>query len=433
MLKYITLLAILILPLVGLSQGDPRKEKLQALVEILNWENQGIGSICLMQGSEIFFQAEIGPSSKIIENPIYRVGSISKTFTATLIMKAVEEGSLKLSDTLSNWFPALPNASTITIKMLLGHRSGLHNFTNGTSFLSLMEEEQTREEMLQLFSGLEPDFEPGTQESYSNTAYVVLSYILEDLYEKPLDTQLFENITHPLQLHNTYFFEEGKVEGEIFSYDWTGDWSLSTNTHPSVPMGAGGICSTPRGLCTFMRGLHQGKLVRLETVDEMLPQKGAGLGLFLYPYGEKVAYGHNGGIDGFVSHASYMPSEDLSIAVCLNGMRYGLNDLLLDLLSIYFEEEAYTLPNFDVIVIDEAILEKYAGTYTNDQFPLDIKVFVEEGALKAEATGQAAFPLNATDESSFEFKPAGIKMVFNPETNSLLFDQGGMKLTFNRD
>lgn len=426
------------LPLFGIlllnpisSKAQSSQARLDSLFSILQEENQIKGSVALLKhGKPFYFYST---ENKSEPSPRYRIGSISKTFTATLVLQAVEESKLSLEDKLSKWYPAIANAEEISIRMLLAHRSGIHNFTNDAAYMAILEKPQSKEDMLARFALMEADFAPNERMEYSNTNYVLLSYILEDVYNLPLNDLLQSNICQRINLQETYFFDqEKKSDQEVDSYYWTGDWTSATRTDPSIPKGAGGVVSTPLELCKFMRSLHQEELVNEESLISMKPEGKDGLGLFRYPFYERVAYGHNGGIDGFISHASYMPSEDLSIAVCLNATQYPLNDLLIDILSIYFERADYQLPSFAAVSMEEADLLPFTGTYKSSNFPLDIKVFIEAGNLKAQASGQGAFPLKPIGDNQFEFKAASIKITFLPEENTMHFEQGGMKVLFKR-
>lgn len=412
---------------------DPRP-RLDSLFNLLQSENQIYGSVYILKEGKAFYTRSLEAGAEnTAAGPLYRIGSISKTFTTVMVMKALEAGKIKLEDPLSLWFPKIPRSEEITIKMMLAHRSGLHNFTDDAAFGAIMETEQSREAMLQRFALMDLDFSPGTEMAYSNTNFVLLSYILEDIFQKPIAELLEEEITGPLKLEDTYFFEEqARSQREVSSYYWSGVWLDAPRTHPTVPMGAGAIVSSPKELCEFMYALYQGKLLKTNSLELMKPTEGVGLGLFRFPFYEKEAFGHNGGIDGFVSHASYMPSDDLSVAICLNGSQYPLNDLLIDVLSIYFNRPDYSLPTFKSVSMNEAQMLVYTGTYKSANFPLDIEIFIEDEQLMARATGQDAFPLTALGDHIFVFKAAGIRMTFNPETGSMVFEQSGMRIPFQR-
>lgn len=418
------------LPSLLFSQSTEQRQRLDSLERILSENQQVKGSYCIYKDGELYAKGNIG-------NPKgdwnYRIGSISKTYTASLMLKADEEGKLSLQDPLSKYFPQIANADSISLEMLLNHRSGIHNFTDDPSYTQIMHKPQSRADMLKRFAALEPDFSPNSDFKYSNTNYVLASYILEDIYGQPIADILEEKIARPFKLEQTYFFEtEKRSSKELDSYYWTGEWNALPSTHPSLPLGAGGIVSQVEELCQFMRLLHRAEFISKASVAKMKGDESYGLGLMQFPFYERRAYGHNGGIDGFQSHASYFPEEDLAIALCLNGSQYPLNDLLIDLLSIYFQREDYSLPEFKTVDLSEAELQKYCGVYKSANFPLDISIKIENGQLMGQATGQPAFPLNSLGEDQFEFKSAGIKMSFDPQEDLLLFEQMGRKVRFSR-
>jgi Beta-lactamase class C and other penicillin binding proteins len=115
----------------------------------------------------------------------YRIGSITKTFTATLFMQMLEKGKISLSTKLSEFYPDMPNADSITMEHMLRHRSGLHNYTRDSIFGQSRNIARTKQEMLAHFRNTEPEFQPGEKFQYSNTNYVLLGYILEDISGKP--------------------------------------------------------------------------------------------------------------------------------------------------------------------------------------------------------------------------------------------------------
>lgn len=424
------ILFLLFLSSALLAQNNPPSFEL--LTEGIHENQQAKGSYLIYKDGNTVYQGFFSEENK--SDSRYHIGSISKTFTATLIMLAKEDGKLSLDQNLADWFPRIAHASEINLRQMLLHQSGIHNFTNDATYAQYMTLAQDRAALLQRFASLEPDFEPGAQTSYSNTAYVLLSFVLEEVYEQAYAEILEEKICKPLGLKNTYLAQEAEITApELPSYAYTGSWTPSTLTHPSIPMGAGAIVSTPQDLAQFIRALFQGKILKEESLAEMKPKADSfGYGLISFPLWEKRLFGHNGGIDGFVSHFSYLPEEDLALVVCLNGMRYPLNDLLIDMASIYFNKEGYQLPNFEEKVLPLDSLKQYEGTYQSENFPLDIKIFVEESRLKGQASGQPAFPLEAQGNHAFSFKAAGIKMKFLPEQNAMEFEQNALKLRFTR-
>lgn len=427
-----TLLVINLFLFVGFTFAqDFDVEKMDRFFETIEENNKGMGSFSLYQDGEEVYQNTMGYAD--IENNIasekntkFRIGSISKTFTATLIMQLIEEGKLQLDTPLSKFYREIPNAANITIEDLLRHQSGLFNFTNDEAYLKYMEQPKTKDELLSIFKAQKPVFEPGENNEYSNTNYVLLSFIAEDVTKEDLPDLLKKKIIEPLGLENTYY--GGKINTADFeaqSYKKEKDWVLNTETDMSIPQGAGAIVSTPSDLNEFFTALFNGRLLTAESLEKMKSMKnGYGMGLFAYPFYDKTLYGHTGGIDGFNSIAAYAPADDLSVAYTSNATDLSTNEIIIGAMSIYYGKE-YAIPVFKTVEIPAEELEKFTGTYGSETFPLKIKVFREEGVLKAQATGQPAFPLEAYDQDKFQFTRAGLKMEFTPEEDKMLFLQGG--------
>ena len=156
---------------------------------------------------------------------------------------------------------------------------------------------------------------------------------------------------------------------------------------------------------------------------------GFGMGMFQIPFYEKSAYGHNGGIDGFASTLAYFPEDSLAVAYCTNGQVYPMNNILIGVLSIYFNKP-YSIPTFNLKTED---LDKYLGVYSSTQIPLKITITKNAATLFAQATGQQSFPLDPTEKDKFKFDPAGIIMVFNPDKNEMTLKQGGENVVFTKE
>lgn len=422
----------------ALQSQSFNKALADSLIDRLNAYQQYNGSVCLMKNGKIIYQNSLGFAD--IEQQIsagkqtkYRIGSISKTFTATIIHQMVDEGKISLQAKLADFFPEIPGAAQISIDMLLRHQSGLFNFTNDSLYASYLSEPKTHAEILQIIGSYPLDFEPGSKTSYSNSNYVLLGYIIEKTEGLSYAEVLKNRITKPLQLQNTYY--GGAIDlahHESNSYKFKdGHYVPETITDMSIPHGAGAIVSNPEDLTRFLEGLFLGRLVSDSSLKDMttIPER-MGSGLFVFPFYTHKGYGHTGGIDGFRSVATYFPADSLSIATCSNGAAYSPNELLIGILSCYFGQD-FELPNFTTIAVDTTILNQYTGVYSTADFPLKITISVIEGKLTAQATGQSSFPLEAVSQTEFKFDQAGIRIIFGQQT--LLLKQGGMNIQMTRE
>ncbi len=415
-------------------------EKLDKLMNTLDANNRAMGSLSIAKdGNEIYSKAigfeNIGNKLNATKNTKYRIGSISKTFTAVVIMNLIEEGELALDTKLSKYYPEVENADKITIKQMLKHRSGIYSFTNDENYFDWMESPVSKEELANKINEYDSVFEPDSKAEYSNSNYVLLTFIAENASGESFNKLLEKYILSACELANTYYGGKiGAKPNEAQSYYRDIDWHKATETDMSVPQGAGSIVSTPTDLNKFMTCLFQGKLVSDESLAEMMMiEDGYGAGLFKVPYLEKSAYGHTGGIDGFQSNSFYFTDLNLSISYISNGVSYPVNDILVGVLSIYFGDE-YELPEFtEAIEVDEEDLKQYEGTYSSSKLPLKIKIFVKEGKLFGQGTGQPEFAMEAYDLHKFRYEAARIKIEFKPENNQFILFQGGGEFVMTRE
>jgi len=412
---------------------DFDREKMDAFFSNLEDNNRGMGSISLFyEGEEIYAHSygysNLEEGTRADYHTRYRVGSVSKIYTSTLILRLIEEEELSIQTKLLEFFPQFPSAAEITIEMLLRHRSGIFNFTSGEDYLNWHRNPHTREELLHRILVHEPDFSPGERTEYSNSNYVLLSMIAEEVKGKPLGKILNEYITGRLKLSDTYLYEGAakRPGSEARSYTGFPEWTWEEETHLSVPLGAGSIVSRPTEMNIFLTALFSGQIIEENSLDLMMQiQEGFGLGLIQIPFHNKTAYGHTGGIDGFQSAAFYFPEENLSLAFTGNAIGYSMNEIMIAVLSIFYGMD-YELPEFsDPLVLSEEELRVYEGEYSSPDFPLDIHIFVENQRLMGRATGQPSFPLEAVETDKFKFDQAMLEITFEPENNLLILKQGG--------
>jgi CubicO group peptidase (beta-lactamase class C family) len=327
------------------------KAKLDRFFDRLAEKNQAMGSLTIAKDGKVLYTRAVGYSQingserkPATTATRYRVGSITKMFTAAMIFQFVEEGKLKLSDTLDRFFPQIPNAGKITIAHILAHRSGIHDFVKEPDFRAWSLSPRTKDETLAFIARGKPDFEPGEKRSYSNAAYVLLGYVVEKLDGKPYQEALKKRITGKLGLKDTYA-GTGKTDvskKESFSYSYAGDWKQHEEMDLSIAGGANAIISTPSDLVKFASALFDGKLISQENVDQMKN----GMGMSENELAGKTVYGHSGGTDGFSSTVFYLPEEKLAVAYTSNGKVYSTGNILRGVLEIY-QNKPFQIPTFD--------------------------------------------------------------------------------------
>ena len=415
------------------------KAKLDNYFDTLEKHHKFMGSVALSQNGKLIYAKAVGFSSienntKANEDSKYRIGSISKTFTAVLVLKAVEEKKLDIDQTIEKFFHAIPNAKKITVRQLLNQRSGIHNYTAQADYLTWNTRLHTEKEMIELISKGGSDFEPGSKFEYSNSNYLLLTYLLEKSFKKNYAALLTQYIIQPAGLKNTY--AGGKIkpaENECKSYKFIDGWQPEPETDASVALGAGAIVSTPTDLVKFSDALFSGKLLKPESLALMTTIKdGYGMGLFPAPFYDKTAYGHTGGIDGFTSVFEHFSDGDLSYALTSNGTNYNNNNISIAVLSAAYNKP-YSIPQFNTYALKAEDLDTYSGVYSSKQFPLKITVSRQGNTLTAQATGQSSFHLQATGKDKFVFDQAGIVMEFDTDNKTMVLKQGGGQYQFMKE
>ncbi|TDB67487.1 serine hydrolase domain-containing protein [Arundinibacter roseus] len=370
----------------------------------------------------------------------FLIGSITKTYTAVLILQLVEEGKIRLDDPLSKFYPQLSNADRITISMMLRHRSGLFNYTNMPGFLQQVDKSITKEQFLETFKTLKTEFEPDTKYEYSNTNYLLLGLILETITGDTYENLLKNRILTKIGARNTFYGRPQDRKDFAKSYIFTGEKWLSTQPEWNIDWAAaaGGIATTSSDLALFYEGLFNGKLISEKSLTAMIDLKdGYGYGISSVPFGRRTFYGHGGGIESYVSFVGYNREDKTLFIQLVNGRKqFEPNDISIQILNAAY---GYPLSYPDlsvrkVVKVEKEVLTSYEGTYTSANFPLEITVFVKDGNLFGQATGQSAFQLTPYSDTEFGFEAARIKMIFFEKVGqkAFHFSQGNAAFDFVR-
>ena len=434
-----TLILCISLVIVGtLYAQNFNKAKIDSLFTILDQKEKYMGSITLSENGKTIYTNTVGftdieTNQKANTDTRYRIGSVSKLFTATLIMKAVEEKKILLQETLDTYFPQIKNSNKITIQQLLNHHSGIHNFTDDEEYLSYYTQPKTKVQMLSIIEEGGSDFEPDTKASYSNSNYVLLGYILEAVYKKDYKILLQEKITKPLNLKDTFI--GGKINtntNEAFSYNFKETWEKEPETDMSIPAGAGAIVSTPTDLIRFIESLFNGKIISSKSVEVMKTIKDEyGSGMFELQNTGNTNYGHDGAIDRFNSLVTYFPADNLAIAIVSNGGVYKNESILSSVVNSYYNKP-FVLPTFENLAVDIKILEQYTGEYSSERLPIKITIGIDKNQLTAQATGQKAFYLEASSETIFRYEKAGIELKFDVKKKQMILKQAGQEFSLTK-
>jgi D-alanyl-D-alanine carboxypeptidase len=261
-----------------------------------------------------------------------RVGSITKTFVATVTLQLVGERKLSLEDSVERWLPGVvPAGNGITVRQLLNHTSGVFDYTEDEAWLVEAFSDTDRvwapEELVAVATAHPPLFDPGQGWSYSNTNYILAGMILERVTGCSVEDLIERRIARPLHLRDTYLATTAEFRGSHLhgyyppsvtgaGYEDTSGWA------PTWAWAAGALVSTPKDLARFYEALLSGRLLRpallrqMTDTVEIQPGFGYGLGLYYRDTPCGMVWGHDGGVPGYVS-VSYTDRAGRRSAVTL--------------------------------------------------------------------------------------------------------------------
>jgi CubicO group peptidase (beta-lactamase class C family) len=440
-ISFATLL-ILALGAAGYAQ-TPDKAKLDQFFDRLAEKNKAMGSLTIAKDGAVLYTRAIGYSqiNGAEKKPLtaasrYRIGSITKMFTAVMIFQLVEEGKLKLTDTLDKFFPQIPNANRITIAHILAHRSGIHDSLLDRNLRpSSKTNPITKDELLTLIAKGAPDFEPDAKHSYSNSGYTLLGLIVEKLTGKSYGEALKERITSKIGLKDTYI-ATGNIDvnkNESLTYRYLGDWKQEPETHPSLLFGAGAIVSTPNDMAKFIQALFDLKLISQESLASMKTiRDGDGLGMEPFTFAGKTFYGHTGGGDNYGAWLAYLPEEKLAVAYTTNAKVYPVVNIMSGVIDIYYNKP-FQIPAFESIDVSTEVLDKYVGVYSSPAAPVKFTVTRDGATLYVQPAGQSAAPLEATAQDKFRIEGAGVVFEFDVAKNQMTIKRSGGERVFTKE
>lgn len=434
MIRIYLIIITLLISTISVTSQEFKNQKLDSILTSLENDDTLMGSISIIKNNEKVYSKSVGFSSvedtiKASEKTKYRIGSITKVYTAAMIFQLIDENKLSLDQHLSDFFPKIKNADKITIGNLMNHRSGIFNFIRQEDFNPY--EAQTSSQMIATIETFEPDFEPDTKTEYSNTNYILLGYILEKICKRPYSVILKNKIVKPLELSNTHYGSFINLENnEAQSYTFSEEWIKSNETHMSLPHGAGAIISTADEVAIFMNALMEGKLVSEKSLTQMkIATEGIGYGIAQFSMYDRSIYGHSGGIDGFTSLVIYEPKEKISVAFTCNGSQIGLRETVVKGLEVFMD---IPFEKTEAMEVDDGYLNNYTGLYTSEKAPFTLTFYVKDNSLFGGPTGNHHNQLLPTKENQFILESDGAIINFTPENEGLLLSINGMELTFSK-
>ncbi|WP_372785828.1 serine hydrolase [Phenylobacterium sp.] len=273
----------------------------------------------------------------------FRLGSITKQFTATAILQLAEQDKLGLDDPITKYYPQAPASwAPITLKHLLTHTSGIPSYTSLPGFFGkLSRVDRTPEEIVALTQDKPLEFTPGAKFNYDNTGYILLGYVIEKVSGQTYAAYLQDHIFGPLGLKNTgYDDSETILPQRAAGYTVTGGKPRNTPyLAMSLPYAAGSLYSTADDLLAWQQALQSGKILKPASVAAMFTDQGFGYGYgqFISKVNGRRMWAHAGGINGFSTDLVLFPDQGLSLVILSNNDQAPIDRLFDRLSGFYFD------------------------------------------------------------------------------------------------
>lgn len=372
---------------------DSISQKLNELVSAYAKLGRFNGSVLVAKHGNILLQKGYGlknaeAKSMNDASTMFQIASITKQFTAAVILKLIEVHKMELTDRLSKYYTDFPNGDSITIENLLTHTSGLHNFTEEDTVISETDEQR----IVPYLETLKADFAPGTKWHYSNSGYVMLGYIIQKVSGISYWQAVRKYIFDPLRMNDSGFdFAHLKSNEKAIGYDMLSDSikQPAVITDSTVPFGAGSIYSTVEDMYQWHLGLQSYKIVGKALMDQAYTP----CDLNNYGYGWQIdsVYGkkmvsHSGAISGFGSNFARIPEDDVCIVLLSNkaGSTFDVMNITNKLLAVLYDQP-YSIPlKRTPVALGTEVLNRYVGTYEITDPHLTIDIFIHDSRLIAQ-------------------------------------------------
>jgi CubicO group peptidase (beta-lactamase class C family) len=340
--------------------AQTKVQKIEALLSQYHEYGQFNGAALVAENGKVIFRKGFGMANMEWDIPNmpdtkFRVGSITKQFTAMMVMQLVEQGKLKLDGKITDYMPDYPKSTgdKVTIHHLLNHTSGIPGYTEFPNFFrDVSRDPYAPQDFAKTFADSALQFEPGSKFTYSNSGYFLLGVIIEKMTGKPYEQVLAENILTPLNMKSTgYDHYNTIIKKRAAGYQKSlNGYDNAPYLDMSIPYSAGALYSTAEDLYLWDQALHTDKLVS-EKLKELMfkPQISA--------FGKSYAYGwvvgkapvgqttdsvlvieHGGGINGFNTLISRMPQNKHLIVLFSNAGGAPLNAMSQSIRGILFDK-----------------------------------------------------------------------------------------------
>ena len=427
------------------SSANPDVPRMEQVIQSFVSGQNFMGSVLVSRENEIILDKGYGfanlewsipnsPSTK------FRLGSITKQFTAASILLLEERGKLSVNDAVKKYIPDAAAAwDKVTIFNLLTHTSGIPSFTNFPDYPAIEPFAKTPTQLVGLFRDKPLDFPPGEKWSYSNSGYVLLGYLIEKISGESYEKFVQDNIFTPLGMKDSgYDSNSAIIAHRAAGYSPGQNGPVNAGyINMTVPLSAGGLYSTTDDLLRWEQGLFGGKLLSPASLQKMTKpfMSDYAFGLMVHTANGRQVIEHGGGIEGFTTMLAYYPEDKLTVVVLSNFNGPASSELAPKLAALARGEKVVLPAERKEVPVDSKLLDGYLGNY--ELAPKFILTVTREGdKLITQATGQGKVPIFAESDREFFAKLVDAQITFVPgaqgRASELILHQGGRDMHAKR-
>ena len=443
------LISAALLPLPGAAAPAAASEPFAAvrslLAEAYPADAPGAAVLVRWQGREVlrkgYGMAQMDLGIPVSPEQVFEIGSVTKQFTAALVLRLAEQGKLSLTEPITKYFPQMTFGGTpITLEQLLQHTAGVPNYTDMPEWIPRWREDMTVETLMGLFRDKPLDFPPGTLWSYSNSGYVLLGAVIEKVTGKSYEEVVENELLAPLGMKDSrYGHQEEIVRGRVVGYvQGPEGWANAPYLSLTQPYAAGSLMSTVDDLARWSDALEAGKVVSPASRDRMFTsavlrggdQDGIatryGLGNALTEVAGHPAHEHGGGIHGFTCDLLRLPDDDLLVVILSNNPMQDVHDLAHRVAEAVLGVPQKAKPA--ALQLSAEALDAYTGVYLVPERSGVRRIVSRDGEiLRLQRTGGDLRPLVAVGPDAFETEdgtPIRFERGADGKVTALTVDQG---------
>lgn len=404
-------LALCVLP----AFAQPAAPTMDEFVEVSAKVNHFMGTAFVAKDGKVLLDKGYGFADIELNVPNapgnkFRLGSITKQFTATAIMQLQERGKLSVTDPACKYLDPCPEAwKPVTIHHLLSHTSGIPSYTNMPEFMkpNFIRVPLTPLEIVMLSKDKPLEFQPGEKWNYDNSGYILLGYIIEKVSGEKYANYVQSHIFFPLGMNDSGYDDPRQLimqRASGYSLGPGGGYLNAYFIDMSLPYAAGSLYSTTADLYRWDRALYTEKVLSRKSWEAMttLVKSSYGYGLMMAAMAGHKQIGHGGGINGFSTYIARFPDDDAVVIVLSNVESGNATAVARGLAGILFGEKVEMPKERKQISIDPNLLDRYTGTYTNDK--ITVNITAQNGHLFEQLTGQPRLEIFPYSDHQFFMK-----------------------------